>query len=74
MCAADGSDLVSAMNNSRLLIVEMRSKPSNAQCDGSEVRTNSKSKSHRVSKGNHILAHSFPPCKRVNIVSMLGGG
>ncbi|KAI8560072.1 hypothetical protein RHMOL_Rhmol04G0226700 [Rhododendron molle] len=33
----DDSDLISTMNGSRSLVVEMRSKPSDAQSDGSDA-------------------------------------
>ncbi|KAI8528062.1 hypothetical protein RHMOL_Rhmol12G0122000 [Rhododendron molle] len=35
--ASDGSDLISAMNDSLSLVVEMRSKPWDARSDGLEV-------------------------------------
>ncbi|KAI8535733.1 hypothetical protein RHMOL_Rhmol10G0196500 [Rhododendron molle] len=37
--AFDGSNLISAMNGSRSLVAEMRSEPSDARSDGSEVRS-----------------------------------
>ncbi|KAI8563827.1 hypothetical protein RHMOL_Rhmol03G0139500 [Rhododendron molle] len=36
---SDGSDLISAMNGSRLLVAEMRSKPSDPRSNSSEVRS-----------------------------------
>ncbi|KAI8534017.1 hypothetical protein RHMOL_Rhmol10G0055400 [Rhododendron molle] len=54
---SNGSDLISAINGSRLLVAEMRFEPSDAKSDGSEMRstvlctslhsTNSKSKLYR---------------------------